>query len=182
MPDQPTRETRVRIEASIRQFPGIHLRALERETGLSGGLLSYHLKELEHEGLVASREIHGYMRYFPGARSPGPHLTAEDQVYLGTLRERIPFTIVAHLLEAGGLLHKELVARVGLSKSTISYHLKKLVKAGVLLRSPAEADRRFSLSDPERVRRLIRDYRPTPELLDEFSVAWSEFYREGPRK
>lgn len=171
--------SRDRITDAVRRFPGIHLRGLERESGISSSLITYHLKELLAEGLVRDEDVHGYSRYFPGPRSEGPHLLREDRILLGALREKVPLELTLHLLERGPQKHKDLAELLGLSKGTVSYHLKKLVELGIVEKTSRGEQKGFALKDPERVRDLINRFHPTPEVVDEFAALWDDFY--GPR-
>jgi len=168
--------TRRDIATAIARFPGIHLRGLERETQLASSLLLYHLKDMEDAGEIVAREINGYTRYFPGPQSAGPHLDPHDQVVLSVLREKVPFEVAMHLLEARSLKHKDLAERLGISKSTVTYHLRKMGDLGIVVKTPRGEEKGFALVEPERVRILLREYRPTPEMLDEFSSLWDDFY------
>lgn len=171
--------TRTKILETVTRFPGIHLRALEREAGLSSSLIVYHLEDLEREGLLLAEEINGYTRYFPGPRSRGPHLDRADRALLGVMREKVPLELTLHLLERGALKHKDLAELLDLSKGTVTYHLKKLADLGIVVKTPRGEEKGFTLAEPERVRKLIQQYRPTPETVDEFAELWDDFYGGG---
>lgn len=169
---------RKRVYDLIWQYPGLHLRQLQRLAGLDLSLVEYHVNQLERQGVVVSMEQGGYRRFFPLASVEHP-LTADDRRVLGLLRQAVPFGVVVLLLERGALPHKDIAAALRVSKPALTYHLKKLAAAGVVLRVPRGEQRGFHLADPERVRALLRAYRPAPDFIEAYGRLWSELY--GPR-
>lgn len=167
---------RKRILDAVTRYPGIHVRGLERQIRESAPLVQYHLKRLVADGYVESHEQGGYHRYYPtpkvnAATRPAP----EDQPLLGMLREEVPLHIALLLLDHGPLTHGDLVARLGLAKSTVSYQLAKMAEAGLLVRDPGET--RIRLADRDRIYRLLLAHQPTPDLLDAFADLWGDLYR-----
>lgn len=160
------------IYTAVRNFPGIHLRELERMTGESAALVSYHIEKLVAEGFVAIREQGGYTRFFPTPKAKAARIKPEDEAWLGMLREEVPLHIVLVLLDEGPLAHGTIVEKVGVAKSTLSYHLAKLAEAEIVTRE----GRSIRLSDRERTYRLLLAYKPTPTLLDTFADLWENLY------
>lgn len=167
---------RQRVYDAVRRFPGIHLRELERQTGESAALCQYHLGKLREGGFVEAAEQGGYVRFFPTAKGKAASVTAKDRAWLGLLRENVPLHIVLLLLDEGPLTHGEIVARVGVAKSTTSYHLGKLAEGGIVDREPGS--KKLRLVDRERTYRLLLTYRPTPTLIEAFADLWQGLYGE----
>lgn len=166
---------RKRIYDLIWQYPGIHMREIHRLTGSDLSLAEYHLNQLQKQGAITSFEQGGYRRFFPLA-SPERPLTHDDRRILGLLRQEAPFAIVMLLLDRGTVQHKDLAVDVGLSKSALTYQLRKLETAGVVRKTPRGEQRGFSLQDPGRIRQLLQYYRPTPDLVDEYGRLWDLVY------
>lgn len=76
---------RDRILATIRQFPGIHLRGLVKELDTSTALARYHVEALIAEGKLRDYEVGGFRRYFPVETYA--ELTEEDRRMLHVLRQ-----------------------------------------------------------------------------------------------
>lgn len=167
-------DVRAQVYDAVRRYPGIHLREIERQTGVSATLAQYHLRKLAEDGYVESHEQGGYVRHFPTAKGKSARVMPEDVPLVGLLREEVPLHVVLLLLDKGPLTHAELVAELGIAKSTVSYHLAKLAEAGLVER--AGADARLRLTDRERVYRLLLAYRPTPTLVDAFAKLWGDLY------
>lgn len=167
---------RQRVYDAVRRFPGIHLRELERQIGESAALCQYHLGKLVEEDFVDTNEQGGYLRFFPTAKGKAASVTPRDRASLGLLRENVPLHIVLVLLDEGPLPHSEIVAKVGVAKSTTSYHLRKLADGGLVEREPGS--KRLRLADRERTYRLLLTYRPTPTLIEAFANLWQGLYGE----
>lgn len=170
----PPPDVRQRVYDVVRRFPGIHLREIERQTGVSAPLAQYHLRKLADEGFVELHEQGGYARFYPTAKGKSASVTALDMPLLGLLREEVPLHVVLLLLDRGPMTHTELVGELGVAKSTVSYHLAKLAEAEVVVR--AGADGKLRLKDRERVYRLLLAYKPTPTLVDAFADLWEDLY------
>jgi predicted transcriptional regulator len=167
-------DVRQRVYDAVRRYPGIHLREIDRQTGVSAPLVQYHLRKLVEEGFVELHEQGGYARHYPTAKGKSARVEPDDLPLVGLLREEVPLHVVLLLLDKGPLTHSRLVEELGNAKSTVSYHLAKLAEAGVVEREPGKAELR--LADRERVYRLLLAYRPTPGLLDVFADLWGDLY------
>lgn len=169
--------TQSRVLACIRKYPGIHLRAIERELGLSSALVHYHVKGLEAGGLIVSAPVGGYLRFYPKEAVEGRRgLTADDQELLAFLREEVPLHVVLILLERGPTTQADIGEDLGLAKSTVSYHVDKLVTRGLLERQERGQEKVLRVRDAGRVRRLLAHYEPTVDLQEKFRGLWEDFY------
>lgn len=167
-------DVRQRVYDAVRRYPGIHLREIERQIGVSAPLAQYHLKKLVEAGFVDIHEQGGYARHYPTDKGKSASVTPADLPIVGLLREEVPLHVVLVLLDKGPMTHTDLVAELQVAKSTLSYHLAKLAEAEVVER--AGSDARLRLKDRERMYRLLLAYRPTPSLLDRFAQLWEDLY------
>lgn len=167
-------DVRQRVYEAVRRYPGIHLREIERQTGVSAPLAQYHLRKLAEDAFVEHHEQGGYARYYPTAKGKSARVTKEDLPLVGLLREEVPLHVVLLLLDRGPMTHTELVGELRIAKSTVSYHLTKLAEAGVVVRASNTA--KLGLADRERVYRLLLAYRPTQGLIDAFADLWGDLY------
>lgn len=167
-------EVRKRVYDAVRRYPGIHVRGIERNLGISAALAQYHVKKLEEAGYVEGKEQTGYTRYYPTSKGKSARVTDEDQPIVGVLREQVPLHIVLLLLDHDALTHTELVERVGVAKSTVSYHLAKLAELSIVER--ARGSPALRLAQRDRIYRLLLAYNPTPDLRDVFADLWGDLY------
>lgn len=160
-----TTTTRNRIRALVLQYPGLHLREVARQLDISLALVQYHLPALVKAGQVELLDEAGTQRLFPArGRSAREAIAA--------LRDKHRLHIVLTLLEEGTMRHAGLCQATGLGKSTLSFHLTRLVEAGIVQRNPDG----YALSDPKRTTELLNKNRPTPDMVDRFANLWSDLY------
>ena len=166
---------RRRILSLVNQYPGLHLRELQRRAQTSAMLVEYHLNVLERLGLVTSQEEGGYRRFFP-ARDAKVPLGRTEKQWLGLLRQPVPLGIALFLIENPGAAHKDIADVVPVTKSTLTYHLKNMESAGLVVREPLGVGREFRLQDAEKVLALLRAYQPTPDLVAAYGDMWAQIF------
>ncbi len=164
-------ESRRRIYDFLIANPGVHLRRIGQALGMSTGMLSYHLGYLERNGVLKSEEDGHRKRYFI-ARA---FVEAQRRI-LAILRQDVPRRIVLELLTYGDRTFAELQASVGVSKSTLSYHLQKLMRRDLFIRSKRERESVFSIKDMEEVRKLLLANRASfhDDAVDRFADLWTK--------
>ncbi|MEA3201045.1 MAG: hypothetical protein QOE90_2473 [Thermoplasmata archaeon] len=156
---------RADIYRTVARVPGAHLRGIERMTGLPLGQVLYHLDRLERMGLVTSARDWGFRRYFLAWE-----IDRREKKVLGALRHEVPRRVLLALLEREPQAHKDLQAAAGVAGSTLSFHLQRLVASGVLRREREGVSQRYSLAEPELLRRELLAYGASFEdpLVDRF--------------
>src|SRR6266540_2821451 len=153
-------ESRRRIYDFLTANPGVHLRRIGQALGMSTGMLSYHLGYLERNGVLKAEEDGHRKRYFI-ARA---FVEAQRRI-LAVLRQDVPRKIVIELLRS-----------VGVSKSTLSYHLQKLMQRELLVRTKRERESVFTIKDMEEVRKLLLANRSSfrDDAVDRFADLWTK--------
>jgi predicted transcriptional regulator len=166
--------TRKRIYELIRDSPGIHLREIERRLGLSMGNLQYHIHYLENHNLIFQLKDEEYVRYFIKKKKTNEY----ERNILCFLRRTGSRHILINLLKDTEMNSKEISEIIGLSPSTISWHLNKLVKVGILEKEKENRKSNFTIKDPELVAELLISYKESflDSILDSFIEMW-EFGR-----
>jgi len=143
-------ESRRRIYEYLSANPGVHLRRIGQALGMSTGMLSYHLGVMEKLGLLKSEASSHRRRYYLA------QTYREDQRrILALLRERVPRRILVDLATYGDRSFADLLRATGVTKSTLSYHLAKLVASGVAIRGRRDRESVFTLDDGNAVANLI---------------------------
>lgn len=150
-------ETRRRVFRLIEDEPGLHLRELERRSGVPLSTLRHHLRYLEEHGLVDAEDDRNLTRYF--ARTL---VEPRDRDALAALRQEALRRVLLFVLAKGGqATHKEISEGIGAPPSTLAVYLAQLVKRGLLARRSLGRESRYDAVDPERVVRLLHAYRGT---------------------
>jgi DNA-binding transcriptional ArsR family regulator len=169
-------EARRRIFHAVRDYPGLHVREISRQVGMSVALVEYHLRVLADNGLVEGREDQRFVRMFAVAAGDAPKSSA-DRGALGVLRSRLRLQILLILLDhPGPMSHGALAAEAGLGKSKLSFHLRRLERAGLVRKTPTGW---FEPANRRRVLAMLLEFKPTPDLLDEFEELWLSLYGKG---
>ncbi|MFQ5837479.1 MAG: winged helix-turn-helix transcriptional regulator [Thermoplasmata archaeon] len=170
-------ESRRRIFEFLQQYPGLHLRELERQLGMDVRALRYHLEFLEKHEAITSLMQEGYLRYYPRQWDEGyfrERVGAFEKRVLGLLRQRMPLHLILLLLDQGEMSSEELQTHAGIAPSTLSYHLKKLSKLQ-LIESRTEGKRKiYRAGDPQAVVQILMKYRPTRDLVEDFLELWEK--------
>ncbi len=135
-------ETRTAIYDHIRAHPGIRLGTLAQDLGINRGTLRYHLGKLQEFGMIATAAVEGQTGYFENRQK---YSVLEEKVLIH-LRNRNTQEILAILLESPGTSRRELAERIGITASSVSWHLRRLKTDGIVLQEKTGGDVRYSLS------------------------------------
>lgn len=125
--DHPARQE---IHAAIQDSPGIHVSELSRSLGLPWGTLLHHVDKLERAGLVVSSAESGKRCFF----LPGQVLR-EHRSILPALENGKARALAEYFAANPGASQKDAGQALGLSAALVSWHVKRLEEAGVLVRT-----------------------------------------------
>jgi predicted transcriptional regulator len=162
-------ETRRKIYDLVAKNPGLHLSKIAKLLGMRISLVEYHLFYLEKNQLVVPVNESGYTRYYVKGK-----IGTEDKKVLALLRQDVPLRIVILLLKCDSSQHKELLQNLDVAPSTLSYHLKKLVKCGIISVQTYGEEKGYSIINKEMVVRLLIQYKPY-NLIESFKDIWIDF-------
>jgi len=166
-------EGRRRAYELVATSPGLHLREIARRLDVDVRTAEYHLHQLEKHGLATGVDEGGFRRFFPRTADgrKAEVVDARDKPLLGILRKPVPLYVSLVLLTRDAATHGDLARDAGVSPSTLSYHLERMERAGLL----EKRDGKYVLREPERIARLLYAHRPTQDLLDRFVDLWEDF-------
>jgi len=169
-------DVRGRILNAVSSKPGIHMRELGRTVGLSLSGVGHHLRVLEEEGLVVGLSDGYYRRFFPSHLVLEPEarrLDNADRRLLAECRRTPSLAIILSLAVDGPLTHREIGHRLRKSKGTVSYHLSRLVDAGLVNMGRGSAEGTYELADPKRAVSVLVTFSPSlRDRLDGFARLW----------
>jgi predicted transcriptional regulator len=148
-------DVRQRVREHVRDNPGVHFNALTRNLDVATGQAQYHLHRLDRQDAVVAERIRGRTHYFT------PGYDAWERRTLALYRRDTDRDLIALLLDDGRLPAATLAERLGLARSTISWHLDSLSDAGVVETSRGARGRvEVSLARPAETDRLRREVAP----------------------
>lgn len=164
-----TLETRKKIFEYVSAFPGAYLREIARSLHLSLGAVEYHLDRLTQGGLLSCRVHRAKKRYFVAAE-----VSYQDEVMIASLRQEVPRQILVHLLGNPGATFRSLLGIVPVSKSTLSFHMKRLVEAGLVKEDRAGREKRYQVERGEKAAELVTRMRGSlmDDAVDSFVESW----------
>ena len=122
-----TRSTQDKIVKYVNEIPGIRYRELLRMTGLSNGVLSYHLRSLDNSGKIrVSRVNNRVTRYF------SYDVSSHESYVIGLLRQETTRKIIMYILEKGACGFNDILIHTRKVPSTISWHMGRLKAANIV--------------------------------------------------
>jgi len=169
--DKKALETRQRIYETILRNPGIHQAGIAHLLTMRKSLAEYHLIYLEKNKAILAIKENGYKRYY----LKGADVDNSGRQLLGLVRQEIPSRIVLLLLKNQILQHKDLVEQLNMAPSTISYHLNKLLKQGVIEVCKYGEDKGYSLTNKKELMKFLVKYE-VHSVIDSFKDMWDQIY------
>ena len=111
----------------IIKFPGVRYRELLRLTGLSNGVLSYHLNILDHYGKVKIDRINNRVtRYY------SKDISEKESKILAILRQKTTRNVLLFITYNDSCTFNEIVAYTNKVPSTVSWHLMRLKESNMI--------------------------------------------------
>jgi predicted transcriptional regulator len=158
-------EIELRLLRYVEQNPGIRYRELLRLSGLTNGVLSYHIAILKRSNLIVTDIAPRETRFFPAS------VSENESAILKHLRNPARRQIVRILLEHDVCTFNELVEFTGKAQSTVSTHLKKLREAQIVIVRYAEYYSLYMLIQRDLVADVLSKYKASlaDKLIDNYT-------------
>jgi predicted transcriptional regulator len=151
-------ETQNKLIRYINRQPGIRYRELLRLSGLSNGVLTYHITNLEKSGQIIvdrnnkTKTTRYYSNYIP----------AEETDIIGYIRNSAAREIILFILEHDSCTCNEIIEYTKKAPSTVSWHLKRLKDGGmvsVLYNAGRCQQRLYKVRDFESITNVLSKYK-----------------------
>ncbi len=162
-------ETRRKIYALVEAHAGSHFREIQRKSGLSHGSAAYHLSFLRKRGLIREEKDGNNLRYFTTENA------IEDEKLLMLLRQQSVRAILLHVFSHEGCTHRQISLAVHLSPSTTTWHLKKLLKSGIIKSRKKSKFKTYFLNVSQKhIMKLLITYKESfvDNLVDGLVALW----------
>ena len=164
---------RQRILNLVKDYPGLHLRAIQRKSSTTPLVAECHLNALEHLRLIRSEMQDSYRVFFPmDATLSTPH--AQETRLIALVRRPNVLALVLALLEHGPLTAAETSEVTGMASSTAYYQIALLREAGLIDDGPGTTQ--VALVDPEAVVSILQAYNATRDAIAQFGDAWRRVF------
>src|SRR5437879_12768242 len=130
----------------------------------------YWCNRLETMALVRSRRLGLYKTYYPMSILGGRH-----ENILAILQQKTPRNIVLYLMENSGASQKDIVQHTGFAAATISWHMSRLIKIGIVYSSKkGKFVRYYMRGDIADLVILLKSYYPS--IWDKLSDRLAEVF------
>jgi len=164
-------ENRKKIYRFILEHPGVNLSRIAELLKMNVPLVDYHTLQLEDDGLISIVKEGGFKRYFVSGKTG-----ERDKRFLGVLRQETPLKIVLFLLDNPYSKHKEILKNFDIRGSSLTYHLNKLVKSGIVHHIKSSEKKGYVIPDEKGVYRFLIRYRPST-TLKRMKETWGDDFR-----
>ncbi|MCA1813640.1 MAG: winged helix-turn-helix transcriptional regulator [Halobacteriales archaeon] len=135
-PDALIHPLREDMLSRIRAHPGIHESQLAREMGLRHTHVQYHLRVLRQSRIVEERRFGGLKCLFEVGK-----LSEAEKGHAMNLRGRGPEVLQGIVVEPG-ITQRDLARKLGMSESSVKWHLDRLTQAGMVRTDRARGSKR----------------------------------------
>jgi predicted transcriptional regulator len=151
-------EIQCKLMKHINTQPGIRYRELLRLSGLSNGVLTYHIANLEKSGrIIADRSINNKItRYYPN------NIPIEETDIIGHIRNNAARQIILFILEHDSCTFNEIIEYTKKAPSTISWHLKRLRDSGIIsvfYNHTSRCQQLYKIRDFESITSILSKYK-----------------------
>jgi predicted transcriptional regulator len=155
----------------ISKYPGTYIREMEKTLSLTMGDLQYHLQQLEKADLISSHYDGRRKRYFVKNE-----VNYFDREILSFIKMRTPRRIIIFLLLHPESSFKETLAEFHFTKGALSFHLKKLIKANIVISIKREKEMIYRIKDENRISQILIAYQSgiLDEALNGFIDLWTK--------
>ena len=155
-----TRSTQDKIVKYVNEIPGIRYRELLRMTGVSNGVLSYHLRLLDNSGRIRINRVNNRVtRYF------SYDVSTHESYVIGLLRQETTRKIILYILEKGECGFHDIMIHTKKVPSTISWHLTRLKAANIV---KVRKQNEFNYYEIGMDRLILQD------LLSKYTISFTE--------
>jgi DNA-binding transcriptional ArsR family regulator len=120
------------------------------------GVTQYHLYALEKEGKILSRRSGLFKRFFPSFQFAEPQKDILDALSNETERD-----LLLYLIQNPRSNQKELSVYARISPATVNWHMKRLLRLGVVSAKHEGQFVKYSVNGGPEVVALVRNYHPS---------------------
>jgi predicted transcriptional regulator len=118
MEDLMQNSNRAKIYSTILKYPGMSFTDIRVMLGIKNGTLSHHLLKLEKEGLVKSKKIGIFRRFYPSG---------------GEIPKDLEEQIMDVILDNPGISQSSVAKRLDITRQVANYHINSLKRRGRLI-------------------------------------------------
>jgi predicted ArsR family transcriptional regulator len=145
--------TRGEIMAYILTNPGVYMREVSEDLGLSIGVVQYHVWVLSKNGEIEECRSGRYRRFF-GARRYGE----VERTIISLMRQRTAGRILGVLSDTQPLPHMELANLLGITSQALTWHMKRLKSMCMVEGTVVQGQTRMSYRLAEAIAQKVQEF------------------------
>jgi len=161
--------TQKQVYQLISIHPGLNLSTIAEHLNIRVELARYHLQYLEKHDLLTTDKEEGFRRYYVKG-----DVGVKDKKYLSLFRQEMLLKIVLYLIKHPYARHRDILEEFDISRSLLSYHLKKLIKKGIIIQDTAEKASGYSIINQNDIVNFLIKYEPY-KILEGLTDTWADF-------
>jgi len=120
---------RAQVYELVKAHPGAHFQQLSDKLPFGASTLNYHVRVLERNGYLTRVKDGRYVRFFD--RQSGRYASHRKHA-VSALRNPTTAAIARAVLERPGIAQCDLAERFGIAASTVNWHIRRLMQAGLV--------------------------------------------------
>jgi predicted transcriptional regulator len=173
------RGTRKMVYDYIQAHPGVHLREIARSLNLAIGDVQYHLYALEKAGYIISKR-RGLFKHFYTSNA----FNESQKNIIEALSHETQRRILFLMMRKSSISQGEIAKLVNVSASTVTWHMKHLVDAGLVRVHREGRMVKYDLKVPaDEIKKLAKSYPLMfwEKWADRFADLWIDLsnYKEN---
>lgn len=147
---------RNKIATAVATNPGIHFNELVRSLDLAPGQVQYHLRRLAEDDRLVDESTYGRTHYYP------PDFDEWERSALALTRRETSRDVMLYLLGNGWARPTDVADEVGIARSTLEYHLNRLVEADLVEKRRQNNHKVILVATrPETTAKLLQEVHPS---------------------
>ncbi len=168
--DEMAISPRDQIYSTIVKNPGLHFREIQRRVGYATGAMQYHIDYLRKKNFIREEKEGKFSRFY----AVGENMV--DTTIMNLLRQEQVRKILLLLLNKRRATIKTISKEFGMSNSTLTFHLKKLVDSGIVEERNTQGKTFYSIKNKEPIIEHLIVYKKSflDSLVDNFVSIWEE--------
>jgi len=157
----------------IRDNPSTHLRKIKNSLGYSIGTTQYHIARLENQGKIYSKKEGFYKNFF--------HVSDlnDDNEIMSLLNLESSRKIMIYLINNEPCSHSEIARGIGLTSSTVSWHMKKLIESEIVQLSYNGKFSIYSIKNRNKLIHILNRYKDSTwnDMINNMVEIFSSFQK-----
>lgn len=160
----------------IEKYPGLGLRELARELEVSAQSLKYSTDLLLEQKTITVKKDGKYLRFY----AKDFEIDDFEEKILNCFRKSQLLNVIMIFLNAYKknkkeiLKNQEILERIEVhSAGTITYYLNQLTENSIIEKTKEG----FRLINPALIESLLKKYRPTHSIIDNFINLWTDYFQ-----